>query len=515
MISKRLAKIGTLLVSALVTTSLHVSAQSSEYNTGNYWIFATAEKTVGSDYENSSTGVLMNNGTVYYRGNFKNEGNLGYDKTLTVGPAISIFNGTTDQTIKGDGTTSFYNLQFSGKSYSLQQPIRIVNQMDLSNGVVKSQQTKIDTLMNAVQFEEGSSCINASDTSFVDGFVQKTGNTAFSFPIGNGERYRPLGIAAPDSEDDVFAARYVFADPSSAGYSRTSKSDLIGEVSDKEYWLVYQVAGSSKPQVTLTWNDSVSTAIPSDLSRLHLVRWDGSKWVGEDIASVVGDSANGSIVANMTGYGAISLAIKEANRQLSVKAILQGLWNSGNSNMNQCMTVLPDSINPSPVYLTASDTVIIELHDPADYTNTLYTIGAFIEPDGTIHSSGKTYVDIPRDFIGSYYLTVKSRNHVETTSALPVSFGDEYVSYDFTTSSDKAYNNNMVKLKDGVYGLYAGNSNQDELIDNRDIILVQAKIKVFAQGYINEDLDGNGILDNRDLVLLWKNVKEFIEFIHP
>lgn len=511
MISKRLAKLGTLLVMALATTSLHVSAQSSEYNTGNYWIFATAEKTVGSDYENSSTGVLMNNGTIYYRGNFKNEGNLGYDKTLTVGPALSVFNGTTDQTIKGDGTTSFYNLQFSGQSYSLQQPIRIVNQMDLSNGVVKSQQTKTDTLMNAVLFEEGSSCINASDTSFVDGFVQKTGNTAFSFPIGNGEKYRPLGIAAPDSEDDIFAARYVLADPSSAGYSRTSKSDLVGEVSDKEYWLVYQVAGSSKPQVTLTWNDSVSTAIPSDLSRLHLVRWDGSKWVGEDIASVVGDSASGSIVANMTGYGAISLAIKEANRQLSVKAIFEGLWNSENSNMNQCMTA--DGV--TPVYLTAADTVFIELHDTADYTNILYAIGGLMEPDGTIHSSGKTYVDIPRDFIGSYYLTVKSRNHIETISALPVSFENEYVTYDFTPSISQAYDNNLVKLKDGVYGIYVGDINQDDLIDNMDIVKVQAKIKSFASGYIDEDLNGDGIMDNMDKILLQKNTRKFIDVITP
>ncbi len=512
MISKRITTIRTLLVSILVTASLQVLAQSSEYNIGNYWIFATAEKSVGLDFENAASGVFMNNGTVYYKGNFKNDGTVGYDNTLTVNPGLSVFNGTAAQTLSGSGTSSFYKVQVVGVSFSLKQPVSIVNQLDLSNGIVTAQQTTLETRMNAVQLADGSSCINASSNSFIDGFVQKTGNTAFSFPIGNSGHYRPLSIAAPTTSSDAFAARYIYADPTTAGYSRIVKASGVGAVSDKEYWTLQQVSGSSLPPVTLTWNSSTSATVPADLSLLQVVRWDGSKWISEGNVSTSGDATAGTITANVTGYGVMSLAVKDASRQLSVKVLFEGLWNSTNSKLNQCITA--DGVTPK--FATAADTVTIELHDPTTYSTIVYrAYSVLLEPDGTIHSTGKSYVDIPGTYKGNYYLTVKSRNHIETTTASPISFANEGVSYDFTTASSQAYSNNLVKLKDGVYGVYAGDVNQDGMVDNMDIVQVHAKIKEFAPGYLNEELNGDGVVDNMDKVLIQKNAKEFVYAIIP
>ncbi len=507
MISKRITTFRTLWVLALVTSSLQVLAQSSELNSGNNWVFAEAEKTVGLNFENTTTGVFMNNGTVYFKKDFKNDGTVGYDNTLSVNPGLSVFSGSASQTLNGNGTSSFYKLQFSGVSFNLQQPISIVNQLDLSSGIVTAQQTTLEIRMNAVQLSEGASCINASTNSFVDGFVQKTGNTAFTFPIGNASHYRPISIAAPASTSDAFAARFIFADPTSAGYTRTDKASGVGAVSDKEYWIIERVSGTSLPQVTLSWNSSTSATIPVDLSLLQVVRWDGSKWINEGNLSTTGDATAGTITANVTGFGVMSLAVKDANRQATIKALFEGLWNSTESKMNQCKT----ADGTTPKFTTSADTVTIELHDATNYSTIVYRVcGVMMEPDGTLHNSGKSYVEIPGDYQGTYYLTIKSRNHIETTSASPVSFTNESVSYDFTSATSQAYGNNLVKLKDGVYGIYAGDVNQDGMIDNMDIVKIQAKIKSFASGYINEELNGDGIVDNMDKVLLQRNAKGFV-----
>ncbi len=278
---------------ALTTTK----AQQGEYNSGYNWVYATAQKRVSMDFTNTSTGTLMNNGTILYQGSFQNDGIVGYDNSLTINPGLSSFQGTSAQTISGSGTTTFYNLQFSGVSFSLQQPITVANQLDLSSGIVTAQQTTLQTVMNQVQMSAGSSCINTSATSFIDGFVQKTGNTSFTFPIGNSGYYRPLTLAAPSLATDAFSARYIYADPETNGYTRATKATGVGAVSDKEYWILQRTAGSSSPQVTLSWNSSTSATVPSDLSRLQVVRWDGSQWINEGNASTTGDATAGTITA--------------------------------------------------------------------------------------------------------------------------------------------------------------------------------------------------------------------------
>jgi hypothetical protein len=464
------------------------------------------------DFTNVSTGTLMNNGTILYQGNFQNDGIVGYDNTLTVNPGLSSFTGTSTQTLRGSGTTTFYSLQFAGVSFSLQQPVTVVNQLDLSNGIVTAQQTTLQTMMNQVQMSAGSSWIDASSASFVDGFVQKTGNTAFTFPIGNGGYYRPLTVAAPSSVSDAFTARYIYANPETNGYTLETKAIGVGAVSDKEYWILQRTAGSSSPQVTLSWSSTTSATIPSDLSRLQVVRWDGSQWINEGNSSTTGDATGGTITADMTGYGVITLAVKNATKQLSVKTNLQSLWNSSTLKMNQCMT--DDGVTPQ--LTTASDAVSVELHDATNYSTIIYTASnLLLEPDGTVHTAGSSAVDIPGTYSGNYYLTIKTRNHLETTSATAVSFAADNLSYDFTTSASQAYGSNQAKLKDGIYGIYTGDLNQDGIADNMDLLLLKKKAKAFSSGYLKEDLNGDGIVDNMDKVILKKNVKGFVYVMTP
>ena len=513
----KITKLYRLLPVILILLATKANAQMAEYNMGNFWVYATQQKSVLMDFVNSSTGVFMNNGTTYYLGNFQNDGTVGYDNALTVNPGLSSFAGTSAQTISGSGATSFYYLQFAGTAFSVQQPVSVVNQLDLSNGIVTAQQTTLQTVMNELQMSAGSSWVNASSASFVDGFVQKAGNTAFTFPIGNSGYYRPLTLAAPSSVTDAFTARYIYADPTAGGYSRTAKASGVGEVSNKEYWIVQRTTGTSSPQVTLGWDSSTSAAVPSNLSRLQVVRWDGSQWINEGNASTTGNATAGTITADMTGYGVITLAVKNAAKQLAVKAFLQGIWSSSTLKMNQCLT--DDGVTPQ--FTTAVDAVSVELHKASDYSTIIYTAsGLMLEPDGTIHTSGSSAVDIPGTYTGNYYITIKTRNHVETTSASALSFAADNISYDFTTADSQAYGSNQVKLKTGVYGVYAGDitgktSTQDQMVNGRDVSQVFSQANLSTAGYAKEDMNGDGMVNGRDINRVFTNANLSIYAILP
>jgi len=306
-------KIGYGIFMLLAFVAMEAYGQKAEYNIGSNWVHPDGQKFIGMDYINSTTGTSMNNGTVWYSGNFTNDGVVDFDNSLVLNPAQSMFAGDALQHISGTGTTRFYSLmlgsQFAPVAYSLEQNISVSHQVNFSNGILSTLQTTPETMMNIVQFESGATCINTSNKSHVDGFVSKTGNTAFTFPIGNGGFYRPASISAPTTVTDCFAARYQYVNPDNAGYTRTKKVAALARISDKEYWVVNRTNGTSNGKLTLSWDVSKTSApVPDNLNILAIARWDGEKWINEGNISTIGNSTAGTITTNVTGYGIFTLA---------------------------------------------------------------------------------------------------------------------------------------------------------------------------------------------------------------
>ena len=292
-----------------------VRGQQAEYNWGNNWVHPGGQKFVGMDFINFSTGVVMNNATVWYSGNFTNDGRVDFDNSLGVNPGQTMFAGDTLQHIAGSGTTRFYSLLFGSQltpiAYNLEQNISVVHLLNLTKGILTTRQTTPETMMNMLQLENGAVCINASANSYVDGFVSKTGNSTFTFPIGNGGFYRPAAISAPAAVTDCFAARYLYTNPDNAGYTRTKKVADLTSISDKEYWVVNHTIGTTvtNGELTLSWNvNQTSAPVPANLNTLTVARWDGVKWINEGNTSTTGDATAGTITAKVSGYGIFTLA---------------------------------------------------------------------------------------------------------------------------------------------------------------------------------------------------------------
>lgn len=135
-----------------------------------------------------------------------------------------------------------------------------------------------------IVFMPGTTWFDASDDSHVNGYVEKVGNTAFVFPVGDGTALRPVGMSAPASATSTLQAAYFSTNPASATlpagapFSTTSRGMGVNAVSPVEYW---DVNGTEPVDLTFTWNPAsdLSTLTNGNLNDLTMVGWDGTQWV--------------------------------------------------------------------------------------------------------------------------------------------------------------------------------------------------------------------------------------------
>ncbi|MBK8383511.1 MAG: hypothetical protein WAU38_10400 [Ignavibacteria bacterium] len=113
-----------------------------------------------------------------------------------------------------------------------------------------------------------------------------------------------------------------------------------------------------------------------------------------------------------------------------------------------------------------------------------------------------------------YYIDVKHRNAVETWSRTPQHFTSSLMNYDFTTSANKAYGNNMI-LTGGVYSIFSGDVNQDQVIDAADLSQVENDAIIGFIGYVNTDVNGDDFVDANDLSIVDNNSSSGIYAITP
>lgn len=118
---------------------------------------------------------------------------------------------------------------------------------------------------------------------------------------------------------------------------------------------------------------------------------------------------------------------------------------------------------------------------------------------------------------GTYYITIKHRNSIETWSKQGgVIFAKSKPTYyDFTSTSSNAFGNNLA-LKGEKYCLFSGDVNQDKYINLNDIVLINNDAANFVSGsFLTTDLTGDNTVDLTDVTLCFNNASNFISVINP
>ncbi len=232
---------------------------------------------------------------------------------------IVTLDGTTTQNINGDLAFPLIINRLiinNGRNgLNLNAPLTVNNSLTLTSGNVNTSAINLLSLGSSLTTVTG-----VSDSSFVNGPVRKIGNTAFTFPTGKSNQYRPISISSPTTATDHFTAEYILNDPNTF-YNVNSKDASIHHMSRTEYWTLNRTNGASNVSVTLSWNPFSGGV--SRLSDLRVGRWDVplSKWIDLGNGLTTGDTISGTIktTSSTSTFGTFALGSSSASNTLPVE----------------------------------------------------------------------------------------------------------------------------------------------------------------------------------------------------
>lgn len=155
------------------------------------------------------------------------------------------------------------------------------------------------------------------------------------------------------------------------------------------------------------------------------------------------------------------------------------------------------------------DTVTVELRNSFEPYALVDEVKILLNQNG--NGSGRFYTavnNIP------YYLVLKHRNALETWSSAPLIFTNNQLAYDFTTSQDQAFGNNL-KLVGNKWCIYSGDVNQDGMIETDDLSKIFTDNVEGVQGYTATDLNGDNFIEIEDINIVFRNSVSGIEIKRP
>jgi hypothetical protein len=201
----------------------------------------------------------------------------------------------------------------------------------------------------------------------------------------------------------------------------------------------------------------------------------------------------------------VTITVNTCFKTLNLTSVmLEGLYNGGGT-MRQAF----DESGTAHWGTGVADHIKVELHSASNYASIVFSA-----TDVVLSTNGTAEVTIPASYNGIYYITIKHRNSLETTTSVPISFEGSTINQIFG-SRDNVYGSNLAASIDGYYLIYAGDVNQDGSIDTRDYIGVDNDSYNYVTGYIVTDVDCNGVIDTRDFIYIDNNNYNYVGAVHP
>jgi hypothetical protein len=218
------------------------------------------------------------------------------------------------------------------------------------------------------------------------------------------------------------------------------------------------------------------------------------------------NTATDILTANgLTEFGSFTGLQQLTNKTLNLTVFLEGLYN-GSGTMRKAQ----NAGGPQFPGLTA-DQISIELHSAAAYSTKILTVN-----NVNLSTTGTSAITLPGLYSGSYYVTVRHRNSIETTTASPVSLAGTTINYSFDAPS-KAYGGNLLLMAGPgtYYAIYGGDVNQDGSVDTGDATPVDNDSAGFVTGYVATDVNGDASVDTGDVTIVDNNGAAFVTAVTP
>jgi hypothetical protein len=150
-----------------------------------------------------------------------------------------------------------------------------------------------------------------------------------------------------------------------------------------------------------------------------------------------------------------------------------------------------------------TDWVLVQLRE-TDSGPAVASKSAFLRNDGHIVSDDGIIEQISLDNSeNNYFIVINHRNHLAVMSANSAPLNSiSSILYDFTTSTSQYYGTSAKELESGVFGIYTGDANGNNQVQNDDKNVDWAA-QVGAAGYQGADFNLNGQVQNDDKNIYW------------
>jgi hypothetical protein len=234
-----------------------------------------------------------------------------------------------DLQLSSDGSFSINKLQLTaGKQLIVLSPFIIKTSLTLGNGMITNGS-------NTITIEDNATVSGASDISHINGTVRKVGDESFVFPIGDGLRYRPCAISAPAVSTDAFEAQYYFEN---ALQNLTPSTIILPgvpamiAVSDKEYWNISRITGSSTPSIKINWRSGISGVVSNSNDLVVARHIQGAGWrnYGANSYQVI-DELLWVTINTMPEFGNFALGSTSVSTILPLQSFFLSAENKNNS----------------------------------------------------------------------------------------------------------------------------------------------------------------------------------------
>lgn len=333
----------------LATLPIYGQNKEEEVFVNKDQIFVGESALIATSYafDNTETGIVENNGVIYFFNSFNND-NLYYYGKDSKNSMTSFVQQQGEQSLGGSKLSEFYSVEFdngsSNKGFNLKTEFYIAGKANFKNGIVK-----VNPSYGALTFSQYAKAIGSSDTSHVQGKVEKIGNEDFEYPIGDENFFRPAIISAPKDIQDAVVAQYRLND-TPFFENHKSTTGAIKKLNDKEYWKLDAKLKSKETVIlSLTWDDRTT---PSDLLKdpegeLHIVRWDEKQQLWVDEGGVVDMSRRTITTATQVkGYGYFTLASIKTNLILEGDLVIYNFVSTNGDGKNDYFLI--DNITRFP-----------------------------------------------------------------------------------------------------------------------------------------------------------------------
>lgn len=255
-------------------------AHAQIYNTGVLYVGNGTTLSSMGNFTNIAGANYKNDGSVYIDGNISND-----ETALPAGAGTTFFNGTSPQTLSGSAYFRCFTITLNNPS-----GLTLGNRLaigDGTGGTLAFVAGKITSGTGAqdVYFYPGSGYTGFDASHHIIGYTTKSGNTNFTFPIGDGTNKADLDLTALSAIAD-FQVLYT---GSGYGTYNVTAPLVTGGIFGKEWWDVHITSGSATAKLSLKWNDARKPLNHSAPANLLVGHFTGGAWQSEG-----GSSADGA-----------------------------------------------------------------------------------------------------------------------------------------------------------------------------------------------------------------------------